>query len=331
MQLRRVGVRVQVNRQTHLQHFALYRYEGPVSRPRFHGTKPSKAAKGRDQRSSLTDEEAGKRFPLQSATEESNAGMNVAGQPIGITSGHWLMAEDKGRHERRGIDAVDPQVAGRIAGVPVVVSPNQQDLDGSSQAAPAAQLSQRMRGDPSRFGVEEVAQNHHASRTGAGERAVQPSQVVAGSANRDGDPRGPKGGSFTPMEIGYDQGACVGPPERALGQEIDLFASDLQQHIGHRNPLPRPRANRALTFPAAAARSSGAASRRSRSRNFSLLTCSRARSTSSANASGVGRRHSLMLMRPRAIRSSVRPNRLRSSCFSNTSRWAWNSRRLSGS
>ena len=33
------------------------------------------------------------------------------------------------------------------------------------------------------------------------------------------------------MEIGYDQGACVGPPERALGEEIDLFARDRQHHI----------------------------------------------------------------------------------------------------
>src|SRR3954452_20897863 len=217
VQLWWIGIRVQVNRQTHLQHFALNRDEGPVSGARFHGTKPGEAAKGRYQRSSLTDEEAGKRLPLQSAAEESNARVHVAGEPVCITLGHWLLPEDKGRNEGRRVDAVDPEVAGRIACMSVVVSPNQQDLDRGSEAAPAPQLGQGMRGDTSRLGVEQVAQDHHAPRTGAGERAVQPSEVVAGGADRDRDARGPKGRGFTPMEISYDQGACVGPPDRALG------------------------------------------------------------------------------------------------------------------
>ena len=77
------------------------------------------------------------------------------------------MPEHERRHERGRIDAIDVEIARRVARMPVVVAPDQKDLEGAGQAAPAPELGQRMGGDSARLGMEEVTQHHHAPGLGA--------------------------------------------------------------------------------------------------------------------------------------------------------------------
>src|SRR5215210_6570720 len=134
------------------------------------------------------------------------------------------MPEDEWRYERRGVDAVDLKIVGRVAGVPIVVAANQQDLERPSQAPPAPQLRQCMRGNPPRLGMEEVAENNHPAGAGPLEGAVEPCKVVTRGADRDRDPGRTEGGCLAPVQVGHDQRAGAGPVQGPLTQEIDLLS-----------------------------------------------------------------------------------------------------------
>src|SRR3954451_24294666 len=110
MQRRRIDIGIQVEWQAHFQYLSLHCHEGPIAGTRFHTPEASEAAKRRNQRSGLPDDEAGKGLPLQTPPHEGNARVHVSGQSICITALHRLMAKYKGWHEGRSVDAVDPQI-----------------------------------------------------------------------------------------------------------------------------------------------------------------------------------------------------------------------------
>src|SRR5215217_8224355 len=114
MQGRRISIGIQVQWQAHLQHLSIHCHEGPISGTGLHTPEAGEAAKRRDQRSGLPDDEAGKGFPLQPPPHEGNARVDVPGQPVSITTVHRLMSKYKGWHEGWRVDAVDPQVTRRI-------------------------------------------------------------------------------------------------------------------------------------------------------------------------------------------------------------------------
>ena len=196
--------------------------------------------------------------------------MDVPRQAVAAVRIGRLVAEDERRHERRGVDAVDPEVVRRVARVAVVVAPHQQDLERRGQAPPAAQLREGVGGDPAGLSVEQVAQHDHA----AGRRCGA-ARCRAGPGRRwscrwgSGIPAARKVAALPQWRSATTRVLVLGQNSARSASRYDL----LPGHAGRARRSSKacsgkPRSGRAPLPRRSAAFSSGAAKRRTRSQQL---------------------------------------------------------------
>ena len=162
--------------------------------------------------------------------------MDVAGEGEPDVGYRGLVAENERREERGRVETVDAEIGGRVAGMAVVIAPDELDLDGIALGPPAAELGQGTGGDTAGAGVEQVAEHDHPAGTGTGDRRVETVEIPPGGAAGDGDARRAERGGLAPVEVGHHQGAGAGPEERALREEPDGLAGELEVDVIHREP-----------------------------------------------------------------------------------------------
>ena len=214
----------------HRQHLIVRDHEDPVIRIGDDRRQAREAAERGEYRRPRAEPVAREALALQPRSRQHDPGMEVARQGISVRRLGRLMAEHEGRHERRPVDAVDPEILRRIAGVAVVVAAHEEDLELRPEPAPAAKLRERTGRDPARPRVEEIAEHDEAAGTGPEQDGVEPGEVVARGPDRDRDARRPEGGAEIETE---GLRAITVWPRQVVGGLFSLmrFAKELQRQL----------------------------------------------------------------------------------------------------
>src|SRR5947207_7225232 len=100
---------------------------------------------------------------LQALAMKFDGRVRVTRQNVALRRLDRMMRQNKGRLDQRSIDALNPQLFGRVARAFVVVAPDEHDLDILVQSAPTGDRLERA---PALFGMNGISEQHEPAAVG---------------------------------------------------------------------------------------------------------------------------------------------------------------------
>jgi hypothetical protein len=151
--------------------------------------------------------------------------MNVAGEGWQICFKGWLVGErEAGFGEIVLVDFEVPLGGGGAAGS-IVIAADQKDMNIGMVGSPAGDGVDEG-GMALGAGVEEISQDNEAGGGGLADEEGNTVEISLGGSCGNGNAEGAKGGAFAEVDIGEEKGMFFGPPDCALGQEVDGVAAE---------------------------------------------------------------------------------------------------------